>query len=203
MLYMKIMYRTLNKLIYIILITSTPILFSHDIFLEASGGYYHPTGSRFKNIYSGTGIYEVQGKFKAYENLYPRFGIGYLFASGKSLGGCVAATSHLHMVPFTLGVDYHLPFKKKIFYGGIGFPITYVHIHNKYKYVERRSSWGVGVTPRLGMISYFTERFFFDFFTSYTYLKVSFSSPSSRKHLITQSADLSGFTFGGGLGYHF
>lgn len=174
--------------------------FSGEIQLEAKASYYYPTSTHFRSIYPGAGLYRLEANFETVKGLFPFLSAGYFYQSGRS---SQEDRTHIQMVPLTAGLVYQFQLKNLRPYLGAGVPVTYVHIKNKYDYVDgTRNRWTVGGQGRVGFLYFFKENLFFDFFGDYTYLKWSFGS-SGEPHVDTRKADLSGISVGAGFGGNF
>ena len=108
----------------------------------------------------------------------------------------------IQMVPLTLGLKYILPTKCLSPYLGAGLLVSYVDIRNHSPYVRKKDSkWGVGGICKLGCLADISQSFFIDVFCDYSYLKVTFGDHHQK--VLRHKTDLSGLSFGGGLGYRF
>ncbi len=172
-----------------------------EILPEVRVAYFYPTDQRFREIYSGAGLYSVETSVQAWKGLYPWGSLGFLYASGSSKGE--GDNTELYMIPIGLGLKYFFNFDRLHPYLGLGMVVAYTHIHNDSPFVTRnQSKWGVGGIVKTGFLADITQSLFFDFFLDYTYLKKSFDHPNS-KPVVTHRADLSGLSIGAGLGYRF
>ena len=163
---------------------------------EVKVSYFYSTNADFKNIYSsGGGLYRLETSLEAYKNLYPFLSVGYFETSGHSQGQ--QSPTKLKMVPISPGLKYFFLEKKKLRpYLGAGILTSYLHIYNDSPYVIKvQSKWGVGGLFQGGFIAYITRSFIIDGFIDYSYMNIHFKN--------TRSANVSGLSIGGGLGYAF
>ena len=171
-----------------------------EILPEARVAYFYPTDPEFRDIYSGAGLYSVETNVQAWKGLYPWISAGFLYTTGRSSAG---NKTTLYAVPIGLGLKYFFKFDRIWPYLGAGAVVSYMHIDNDSSFVTRnQSEWGVGVIAKSGFLAYVTENLFFDFFLDYTYLRRSFST-SKSKPVLTRTANFSGLSIGGGIGYKF
>jgi len=172
---------------------------ARDILLEGKVSYYHSTNHRFRDIYGGAGLYRIETNIQTWKDLYTWANLGYLYASGHTSQG---THSHLHLVPLSAGVSYFFPCGSFVPYVGAGPILAYSYIHNGTNHVPRhQNGWGGGAIAKTGFLAYFTKSFFFDFFADYSFIRMSFHHGGKRT--IHHKGDLSGFSFGAGLGYKF
>ncbi len=177
--------------------------FSREIFTEARAAYYYPTDERFRDIYDGAGLYSVEASFQGWKQLYPFASLGFLYASGSSVGEGDA--TRLYMVPIGLGLKCAFSAKEDRLrpYLGLGMQVAYVNIHNNYSFVdESQSGWGVGGIAKAGLLAMITKSIFCDFFMDYTYFKKDFNKKTDQL-IFTHKGDFGGLSFGAGLGVRF
>ncbi|MCP5503736.1 MAG: hypothetical protein H7A41_01145 [Chlamydiales bacterium] len=171
-----------------------------EVLPEIKAAYFHPTDNRFREIYSGAGIYSIETSVEAWEGLYPWMSLGFFRQTGRSLED--RFSTHITLVPIGIGLKYLLELDKIVPYVGLGMQVTYTRMHDHSPYVDRKfAKWGIGGLAKIGSYLYFTDNFFFDVFCDYSYLKVNYHHP--KKKVINLRADLSSLQFGGGFGYRF
>lgn len=194
----------MNKKKYALLLMAAGFFFTSKllgtaVLVEAQAAYYQPTGHEFRAIYSGSVIYGLELSVQSWRGLYAWASSSVLTKSGHSLG--FGNSTHLTFVPLGIGLKYLWRVKFIDFYLGGGVLPTHLHIHNHSQYVVQKiSKWGCGGIAKAGALFNLPNAFFIDVFTNYSYLKIS--NHNSRHGTITpHSADLSGFSFGGGIGY--
>lgn len=171
---------------------------------EVKAAYFHPTDSRFRKIYGGGGIYTFEASIQFWNCLYPWFSVGGFWKSGRSIGE--KDKTHVTIIPLGFGLKY---FFRDLCcccwspYIGAGLAATYLHTDDNSPFVKRKNSnWGVGGIAKAGLLYYFCGCFFLDAFADYTYMEIDFDKVP-KKFVIRHDADISGFSFGGGLGFSF
>jgi hypothetical protein len=106
-------------------------------------------------------------------------------------------------VPIGIGLKYLWKVNFVDLYLGAGALPTYLHIHNhSLCATEKTYKWGCGGIAKVGAIFNLPQSFFIDTFINYSYIKI----PNHDTHhgcLSPRSANLSGFSFGCGIGYRF
>ena len=180
-----------------------------DVPVEFKAAYFYPTSRSFREIYpSGGPIYGVELSCQAWKRLYPWFSANYFSKSGHSIieGVPDSLRSHtkIQFVPLGLGLKYVYEINRTLdLYIGLGALATYLHMKDEAPYVIQTSSkWGAGGIGKVGAFLNFYKAFFLDIAIDYSYMKVHFHSPGGDT-ITRQTADLSGFSFGGGIGYRF
>ncbi len=180
---------------------STANLLGTDVLLEAQAAYYHPTNHEFREIYSGSGIYGLELSVQSWRGLYPWVSGSVFSKTGHSIG--LENRTNITFVPIGIGLKYLWKVHFVDLYLGAGVLPTYLHIHDHSAYVvKKRSKWGCGGIAKVGAIFNLPKSFFIDVFTDYSYIKIS-NHDSRHGTVHPHSANLSGFSFGGGVGYRF
>lgn len=175
--------------------------FGTNVLLEAQAAYYRPTNHQFRDIYSGSGIYGVELSVQSWKGLYPWISGSAFTKSGHSLG--LHNRTHITFVPIGVGLKYLWKVNFVDLYLGAGALPTYLHIHNhSHCGLEKTSKWGCGGIAKVGVIFNLPKAFFIDTFVNYSYIKIS-NHRTSNGYISPHSANLSGFSFGGGIGYRF
>lgn len=185
--------------------------------IEARAGYYYPTNERFREIYSGGGIYGVEYRRQMWQRLFLWTEVDYFYQTGKtdidvetSSGSSTCALkkikpnhTQITLVPCSLGLKYFFNKGPGQFYLGAGGLATFLHTHVNSKHLVKESSkWGFGGAFKGGFLYHVGKAFLIDLFTDY-YLVEAHPHRTRHRKVITRSADLSGFTFGGALGCAF
>lgn len=172
-----------------------------DILLEFRAAYFHPTGSRFDDIYGGSGIYNLELSVQTWCDLYTWLSVGYLRESGRSLG--LKTKTTFQMVPLGIGLKYLFTCSCFNPYVGAGLGVTWMDVDNKTKFAHDVDKWGVGGVFKVGSLWNFCDCWFLDIFIDYTYMCIDFHGTKSDPFVFRNDADISGFSFGGGIGYRF
>jgi outer membrane protein W len=196
-----------------------PLVFSGESFLELNGAYYYPTDKRFREVYSNAGaIWGVEFNTQAWKKLFVWGEVNYFSEEGKTdldvqnvvngqtscdLSKIKRDHTHIKIVPLSLGLKYflgHSPFR---FYLGAGASAFYLNTeaHSKHL-VRKRTQWNMGGVFKSGFLFNLPRSFLIDIFADY-YLMQTHLHRSKDKKVIVGEADLSGFAFGGGVGYAF
>ncbi len=170
---------------------------ANSISIESTAAYFYPTNHRYRKIYSGGGLYGLELKGQIYKDFYAWTSASILHSHGKSRP-CRYKTE-ITQIPLDIGLKYIPHIDRYHPYLGIGLLTTYMNIHDHASHVKRKVvHWGVGAIFKTGCLIDLPKNIFLDFFTHYSLMKVN---PNTRR--CHHKADLSGFSFGGGLGYYF
>ncbi|MCB1106521.1 MAG: hypothetical protein KDK76_00320 [Chlamydiia bacterium] len=170
-----------------------------EILLEGKTSYYLSTNDRFRNLYGGAGLYRVEANVEVANHWLVWTNLGYLYASGNTNQG---SHSHLHLVPVATGVSYFFKQDPLIPYVGLGPLFAYSYINNGSRYITRhQNGWGGGFLAKLGFLAYITQKLYLDCYTDYSFIRMHFHY--GKKITVHQKGDLSGFSFGVGLGCKF
>ncbi|MGC1879108.1 MAG: hypothetical protein WA347_09180 [Rhabdochlamydiaceae bacterium] len=189
--------------------------FSREYFLEGRASYFYPTEHRFREVYSGGGMYGVEFDMQAWKELFVWVGVDYFHKTGHTHVKCHHAVNgpvqhfkkhgnktHITLVPCSVGLKYITNTDPVQFYVGAGFLAEYLHTQVNSKYLVReRSRWGYGGAFNTGLLFNIGKSFLIDLFTDYYLVTVHLHR--THKKVYSHHADVSGFSFGGGLGYKF
>lgn len=189
------------KIYFLSLLTfSSALLPAEDILIEAKGAYYRPSDHKFRHIYSDSGIYGIEASYQAWNQLYAWSSVSCFYKSGHSIGQ--HHSTAITFVPFGIGLKYLFPINSVDLYVGAGLLGTYAHINNHSRYVSHsQHKWAPGGIVKVGALVNLTPRYFIDFFSDYSFIKMDF--PKGDKRVIRHEADLSGWSVGLGVGYRF
>ncbi|HSX10296.1 MAG TPA: hypothetical protein VLF94_01070 [Chlamydiales bacterium] len=190
----------MKKIAFFLLLLSLQLTAFENL-TEARVGYFIPTDAQFRHNYGQDGIISsLESSFNAGRNFWPWVNISYYGnASHPDAGG--GKKSHIYMIPVGAGLKYLYFFKHFGVYGGLGVLPTYLHIENNSPLLVRtQQKWGCGGVAKGGVISNRLWNFFLDLFAEYSYIKIPFHNDPD---LTLHPANLSHFTIGGGIGYHF
>lgn len=176
-------------------------LHARDVLVEAKVAYFLPTDHKCREIYSGGGMYGGECTFQVRQKLYGWISADYFSKEGSSIGG--HDPTNIIMVPLGAGLKLLFPFKTADLYIGAGVLGTYVHMRDHSPFViQSISKWGVGGIAKVGVICNLPKHFFADLFTNYTYTKIDFHG-TDHEGGARQDANISGCSFGAGIGYRF
>ncbi len=178
-------------------------VFPVNLLFEGKASYFIPFNHRFKEIYSGGGIYGVDLSVQAWKNLYPFLSVDYFQKSGRSIldDGSLKMKgdqTKIQFVPIGAGLKYIQRINARFdFYAGLGATATYLHIKDHYEDGSQvLTNWGPGFIVKIGSLVTLCQGLFLDFAIDYRYAKVDFSKPYTP-------ANLDGLSLGGGMGYRF
>ena len=176
-----------------------------DYLLELKAAYFLPTGDRFKNVYGGSGIYGLEFTFQAKDFLYVWTSADFYLKSGHAYGSACTSPSStdIWFLPFAAGIKLFCPINIVDLWLGGGILGTYVNVkdHNP-NVISSISKWGVGGIVKAGAIINCTKYFFLDLFTDYSFMQIPFHD-TRKGTVIPHKADLSGWSFGGSIGFRF
>ena len=173
---------------------------------EFKASYYRFNSSVLRDIY-GSGGALIQGEinYKIWCNYYLFADVGYLKKSGKSLG-CHEDTC-IRIVPISGGMKYRFCFNECLdFYLGAGLRYFNVNIHNDSDFVRRHvCANGVGGVFSGGLYYKFCNCLVFNPFIEYSCKCYGFneSNKDCACNIRRHDLDVSGFSFGAGIGYCF
>ena len=173
-----------------------------DMFLEARAGYFFPIASRYRKVFSGSGIYGVEGNIEIGDMLYASLGGDYYRENSHTTGtprsSCwvefIRSFTGLKVIGFP---DYPV---RPYFTGA--FQVAYVkNVNHSPLLIPKETHWRPGALFELGVL-YKWDHIVFDLFANYSWLTVSMTG-SKTQRIIVRTQDISGFTLGGGVGYQF
>lgn len=198
-----------KRLFFLSFLFASHFAYSVDVPVEFKAAYFYPTNHRFREIYPvGGPIFGLEISCQTWDWLYPWASVSYFTKSGHSIiaGAPSSALSHttIQFVPLGFGLKYMQQINQTLdLYFGLGGLATYLHLEDDAPYVIQTSAkWGIGGTAKVGALITFCKAFFIDIATDYSYMKINFDSPGGDT-LTRHTADISGFSFGGGIGYRF
>ena len=172
-------------------------LLARETLLEVKGAFYYPTSGEFRDIYSTGGMFGAEASIQTWRQLYTWTSGSFFIKEGRSIG--LKNQTRIAFYPLGVGIKYLFPVSWADFYLGGGPLAVYMHIHDHSPgVVQKTCRWGGGGIVKGGVImTPFNRRFFFDFFTDYSFLYV----PVEKHHgLYRHRADLSGWSIGLGIG---
>ena len=208
------MYRLFSLLIGFLLSASIQPIFSKDkepnweggrfCFIEVRAADFVPTGHSFQSIYSSGGLLGVEFDCRICKQLYGWVGASYWRNKGRAEPDRTA--SYCTIVPINAGLKWIYSIYQVQPYLGVGVEYSYGHEETNSPYLAHsRLGWGWGGVFKTGFLVYFANHFLLDFYADYSLraLQLNDFSASSPHLELIDSVNLSGFTFGGGLGYGF
>ncbi|MBX7066977.1 MAG: hypothetical protein K1X28_07085 [Parachlamydiales bacterium] len=174
---------------------------ANDLYLQARGAYFYPTSHRFREYHSGSGIYGLQFDYQIYKYLSGWAGADYYRQKGHTQG--LHNSAHIDIVRYSLGVKFLYDKYCIKPYAGIGPAVVWVHTHVDSPYLIRSASkYGVGALAKTGAFIMLRRSFFIDLYIDYLWQTMNIHG-HSHKFVVKHKADVSGFSFGAGIGYGF
>jgi hypothetical protein len=173
-----------------------------ETLLEAKGACFYPTNHTIRKIYGVGGEYGLEGSVSFSRNFYAWASGDVLYQHGHSLGS--DQSTYLTLVPIAAGIKYLYPLHCKVdFYAGAGPQYSYMNISNHSNYVTRHiRKWGWGGIGKAGFLFDMYQGIFLDVFAQYSYLRIPFHN-SLNGQVTPNNIHLSGWQFGGAIGYRF
>jgi hypothetical protein len=170
-------------------------------FLELKGAYFYPTADRFKSHYSGNGIYGLEFDFRLKKDFFGWAAANYFSQNSHTTDG---SATHLIMAPMTIGLKWLYTAYSLQPYLGIGAAATFMRERTDDPNLKPcMHHWGYGGIFR-GGLQYSVGRFFLDGYADYYKSSVRFPDrPHAAHYQLIHSIDISGISFGGGLGCWF
>ncbi len=176
-------------------------LFAGEVLLEGKAGYFFPQNHKFRKIYGSGLIYGAELSVQAWKWLYPWASASYFSKTGHSFD--VSYSTRVTFVPVGVGLKGIYTTRNVDFYLGAGLLATYLHTHDHSCFViQRQSKWGVGAIAKAGLLFNLRKHIFLDIFGDYSWTKIHFHNTRNGT-VIPQTANLSGFSVGAGLGGRF
>ena len=106
-------------------------------------------------------------------------------------------------VPIGLGLKYLHQFCYGDFYVGLGVLATDLRLRDCSSFVvQHRNKWGAGGIAKMGIYFDLPRCFFLDVFADYSFVKIDFCN-NCGVEVQSHRANISGFSFGLGVGYRF
>lgn len=165
-------------------------------------GYFTFSGSKMRKIYDQGGIdVQLSGSYPFGTRVQLYGAIEYLEKQGRSLHGREA--TRIFLVPFSFGIQPMFEWGSNIHYYMTLGPRFFILCQKNFSaYVDKHvTEGGAGAFANTGLHLFFYEKFFFDLFAEYSYLRVKHLSYQEKVY--SQSVQVGGYTFGLGLGFKF
>ena len=173
----------------------------HDCFLEGKIGYFLPTNNRFQKIYPGGPIYGLEFDYQIWNPIYSWIEIDYFTKTGRTEES--GDHTQIQLVQLSLGFQWIYNQHWIQPYIGAGPQATYLNSHVDSEFLIRKESkWGIGALFKTGFVAKISKAFLIDLFTNYSWQTMDMHRPHQKK-LVTHKANVSGFSFGGGIRYRF
>ncbi len=173
-------------------------LISFETRIEAKASYFYPTDATTREIMGAGALAGIESSFQAYKGLYPWLSVSVFPKGGHSIGE--RFDTSIRWVPIGLGLKYLFKRGWLSPYAGAGMLPSYLYTKDEAPGVKVvRNKWGFGGIFKAGFYIDI-DSFFIDLFADYSILKIGFSDTNKT---YGRTADLSGFSGGGGLGIRF
>lgn len=170
--------------------------------VEGKAGYFFFTNSIMKDIYTKGGLdVQIAGSYPICKGLSLYGSVEYLERSGKSLND--HQDTKIWLIPANLGLRPVFTLCKQVqYYFTFGPRYFYVHQHNESSYVPKNiARSGLGLFVNTGFTFLPWGGLLLDIFGEYSYAKAQFHD--EKNNVYGEDTQLSGLTFGGGIGYAF
>ncbi len=177
-------------------------LCANDCFIEAKVSYFQPTNHRFKENFSGGINYGLEFDYQLCDPVYTWLTLDYFTKKGHTKENHDHSQVNIARIGF--GPKYYFYNNTCVQpYLGIGPQVAYLHTHvDSSHLIRKKTKWGFGALFKSGLNYNITERLLVDVFADYSWLIMNMHN-NSQKKVIVHRANLSGFYFGGGIGYRF
>ncbi len=208
------MKRALFLLFIFFCISITTPAYASRYFAEAKIGYFRPFSDTLRDIYSdGWANYELEISYTPFcvcdpcwwTNFYAWGGYNYLYDKGETRSGVNDDVTDIQIYSFSLGLKYFQPMPCCTeLYAGAGLRYFILRIDNRDNTVDRRErANGLGGVFSLGFIVRPYRCFTMDFFTDLAVKHFDESEFTKQNNEVEKSIDVTGITFGVGVGIVF
>lgn len=203
----------LKYLLPLLLLFTAPA-YADRYLVEAKIGHFRPFSEELRSIYSdGWANYQLEISYSPWnwsdccwwENFFVWGGYNFLYDKGSTRSGIDDDESEIQLYNFTLGLKYFqdLPCCAKA-YAGAGLRYFFLRIENKDETVDRRErAAGLGGVFNFGLVFNPWRRLLVDFYTDVPIKRFRESEFTKQNDEIAESIDVSGITFGIGVGIYF
>lgn len=194
--------KQIKQLVFLGTLLSLPLCAENQNLLEAKFSYFLPSSKKLRDIYhTGGANYALSYAHPIWKWFYVKAEVDYFFKEGRSLAGGEKTT--IRIIPLSLGPYFAYDIGNVSLYGGMGFRYFFVKIDNNSTYVNPRSrANGMGGYFEVGSLIFVKKHVFFDLFTSYSMRRLRFNA-SGMDNVSSNSIQVGGFQFGGGVGIRF
>lgn len=180
---------------------------------EFKVGYFRPTNDILRDIFpDGWPNYQLEISYSPFSrscdnwwrNFFAWGSINYLHADGESAVGIDDCT--IDILPVALGLKYMHPLPCCTqAYASAGLKYFWLHVdsHDDIEHLKDRAH-GLGAVIAIGALFHPIRNVFLDFFVDYSFKHFNKSNFSIKQNNVIPSAvDISGITFGVGVGFWF
>ena len=170
--------------------------------LKVKGSYFYSTSEIFRDVYDNGIFFDLEWDWRFCNRLSAAYDFGYLYKNGKSLNG--DQKTSIRIIPLSFLFDYRIYQRTQWFVAlGTGPIWESVLIKNSSNYVNPKvSKNGFGGIFRATSDVNLSNKMLFTAFANYIYNRINKPQPINST-VQASVIDLSGFQFGGGVGWHF
>lgn len=183
-------------------LASSPSSTKYPSLLEFKAGYFFFTDHKMRKVFDQGGLdLQLCGSTPLWRWLQIYASVEYLEKSGRSIHN--HKKTHLWEIPISLGLEAVAKISKKFqYYFTIGPRYIFVHVHNRWHFVDKTvNENGWGGFANTGFHYFPNKHLVFDIFGEYSYARMHFHP--HKKHVFGESRQVGGLVFGGGIGYVF
>jgi outer membrane protein W len=178
-------------------------VFSNRVILEGRVSYFYPFSKDLRKMFHNGGVNYALNLFApVWGRLNMWAAVDYFSRSGKMIN--FDTSTHITIVPLTLGLQYIHPFNK-IFgiHGGAGMRYFFVEGINRSSVVNRKiDRSGLGGVFELGFLFCATRHLVFDVFSSFSLKKLD-GPGHTPPNVVSNDVQVGGWNIGAGIGYKF
>lgn len=175
-----------------------------DIRITGQVSYFLPASKRVKRIYGhGWADYNLELSKKVYSCFHLWASVNGFSKKGHSIG--FHDSTRLQLIPVSFGLKYIHPFTCN-FEGYLALGPSYSFLRIKdhsYYVIQHISKEGWGCLGQCGFNYYVYNCFFLNAFVDYYYQRFSFHHHDYSYYTSRNDLNMSGWKFGGGIGYRF
>lgn len=173
--------------------------------IDANYAAFFPLNSTVKRIYgSALPQFTVGGNWQWNECWGLWLDGSYIFGNGHSMG-CGRSSTHLNLVPLSIGINYFCPVCDSIrLYLGLGGCYSFLRTTDHSPYVHKKTSANNGgAMIKTGVVYDYCKGFLLHGFFNYMYQKMNFPKTKSDPFVYRNDVDLSALQLGIGIGIDF
>lgn len=191
-----------NLLIFCFSVLMCQKAFSNQVIVEQRAAYYLPVDSNTRNTFSGNGIYGVDINVQLWKYVFGCVGASIYYDYGKSSDK--SATANLYYVPIDFAIkavyNYEGTYRP---YLGAGITAGFIAVDTSDPYLIRsNTTWDAGGIFKVGTLFNPTGPLQIDIFINCHVQPYHFSRKGDL-NVFLNSGNITGFSFGGGIGYQF
>ena len=172
--------------------------------LEGRAGAFIPSSSKIRNIFEvAMPFVELEGSYRFSSAWDTWAGVGYIFATGKSID--YRTTTTMNVIPFTLGVRHFFSLTCRVDgFLGLGGVWSLYRNHDYSPWVHQHISANAFGGIATGGFQYqWSEHFLSSFFAEYMYQRFHFNKVYPAHFTYRHDVNMSGTKIGVGIIYSF